>query len=62
VFPQAEEVDLLVFLVPIATNALKTCGAIGETVCTYRNHAMFDGYELAVHEKFFCIHFVVCGK
>ena len=60
-FSQAEQVDLLVCLAPVSTNALKAAGAVSKAVSTYRNHAIFGGHELAIHEQLFRIH-VVCGK
>src|SRR5579875_1047029 len=53
-FAQAEEVNLLILLIPIPTDALETASAIGKTMGAYRNDTLLGGYELAVHKKFFC--------
>ena len=55
-FAEPEQVDLPLFLIPIAANALKAAGTIGKTMGAYRDDTTIDGYELAVHKKFFCIH------
>ncbi len=61
VFSNTEQVDLLMFLVPIATDTFEARGTIRETVCTYRNYTLLGGYELAIHEEYFRVH-LVCGK
>src|SRR5712691_5789604 len=50
-FAQSEQVNLLIFLVPIAANTLKAAGSIGKTVCAYRNYPLIGGDKLAVHEN-----------
>ncbi len=56
VFAEAEQIDLLVVLIPVAANALKAPRAISKAVRAYRDDALLGWYELAVHKKFFCIH------
>ncbi len=58
VLSNAEQVDLLLFLIPIASNALKASGAVSKTMGMDGNHATLDGYKLAVHKEFFDIHLV----
>lgn len=55
-FVDAEEIDLLFLLVPVATDALEAPGAVGETMRTYRDDATFGGQKLAVYKEFFCVH------
>ena len=57
-FAETEEIYLLILFIPIASNALETACAVGKTVSTYRDYTLLGGYELAVHKKFFCVHFV----
>ena len=56
-FAEAEEVYLLILFIPIASNAFEAACAVSKTMGTYRNYTLLDGYKLAVHEKFFCVHF-----
>src|SRR5581483_9468764 len=37
---KAEEVDLLILLVPVAADAFKTAGPVSEPMCPYRDHAL----------------------
>jgi hypothetical protein len=46
------------FLVPIASDAFEAPRAIGESMCTYRDDTLLGGYELAVHEEYFRVHFL----
>ncbi len=58
VLSNAKQEDLLLFLIPIASNALKASGAVSKTMGMDGNHTTLDGYELAVHKEFFDIHLV----
>src|SRR5690348_4531600 len=44
-FTETEEVDLLILLIPIASNALKATGAIRKSMRTYRNNTLLGGYK-----------------
>ena len=44
VFAKTEQIQLPIFLIPIAANALEAPGTISESVGTYRNDASLGGY------------------
>jgi hypothetical protein len=57
-FSEAEKVDLLIFLVPIAANPFEASCAICKSVGAYGNNPTLCGYKFSIHEKYFCIHSV----